>query len=450
MLKYKVLRCLFVLVCLRGLIVSMSERYGLVNNGLVVFDDSTGLIEDVRRWDERDLVKCDLVEGDEHSIVMPGLINTHTHAPMLLLQGLGADLTGFDWLRRIWCVEGLLKPEHIYLSAKASMLLMLENGITAFADHYFYEEEVAKAAEELGVRGVLAKSVIEYSEHAPKHTIEESVSFATNYNRVASDRIRTMIGVHAMYSCSTETLLKAVESSEKYGIRIHMHFSESLHELEYIKSKYGVTPTSLARRLGILETKPLLAHATYLSDEDIKTLSKNEVYVTYSPFTIMSWGQDIARVSELIEGGVTVSLATDGPVTDGDLSLFKQMKLAIAAQSSRYRMPTKLHPKEVLEMVTKKAAKSLGIADLVGVLEPGKKADIVVLKPPKTRVVGLYDDPYTTIVYNLGDESVSDVYVDGRKKISDKAPLGIDLENLREKLTDTRIELLSEAAICGK
>lgn len=438
------------LVCLRGLIVSMSERYGLVNNGLVVFDDSTGLIEDVRRWDERDLVKCDLVEGDEHSIVMPGLINTHTHAPMLLLQGLGADLTGFDWLRRIWCVEGLLKPEHIYLSAKASMLLMLENGITAFADHYFYEEEVAKAAEELGVRGVLAKSVIEYSEHAPKHTIEESVSFATNYNRVASDRIRTMIGVHAMYSCSTETLLKAVESSEKYGIRIHMHFSESLHELEYIKSKYGVTPTSLARRLGILETKPLLAHATYLSDEDIKTLSKNEVYVTYSPFTIMSWGQDIARVSELIEGGVTVSLATDGPVTDGDLSLFKQMKLAIAAQSSRYRMPTKLHPKEVLEMVTKKAAKSLGIADLVGVLEPGKKADIVVLKPPKTRVVGLYDDPYTTIVYNLGDESVSDVYVDGRKKISDKALLGIDLENLREKLTDTRIELLSEAAICGK
>jgi len=428
----------------------MSERYGLVNNGLVVFDDSTGLIEDVRRWDERDLVKCDLVEGDEHSIVMPGLINTHTHAPMLLLQGLGADLTGFDWLRRIWCVEGLLKPEHIYLSAKASMLLMLENGITAFADHYFYEEEVAKAAEELGVRGVLAKSVIEYSEHAPKHTIEESVSFATNYNRVASDRIRTMIGVHAMYSCSTETLLKAVESSEKYGIRIHMHFSESLHELEYIKSKYGVTPTSLARRLGILETKPLLAHATYLSDEDIKTLSKNEVYVTYSPFTIMSWGQDIARVSELIEGGVTVSLATDGPVTDGDLSLFKQMKLAIAAQSSRYRMPTKLHPKEVLEMVTKKAAKSLGIADLVGVLEPGKKADIVVLKPPKTRVVGLYDDPYTTIVYNLGDESVSDVYVDGKKKISDKAPLGIDLENLREKLTDTRIELLSEAAICGK
>lgn len=439
------------IVCLRGFILSMSEKYGLIDDGLVVFDDSTGLIEDVKRWSERGSVRCDLVEGDEHSVVMPGLINTHTHAPMLLLQGLGAGLTGFDWLRRIWCVEGLLRPEHIYVSAKASILLMLENGITTFADHYFYEEEVVRAVEELGVRGVLAKSVVEYSEHAPKHTIEESVSFAINFNKVAGDRIRTMIGVHAMYSCSTETLLKAVEAAEKYGVRIHMHFSESLHELEYVKSKYGVTPASLARRLGILKTKPLLAHATYLNDEDIKTLSEHEVYVTYSPFTIMSWGQGIARVSELIDEGVTVSLATDGPVTDGDLSLFKQMKLAIAAQSSRYQTPIKLRPKEVLEMVTKKAAKSLGIDDLVGVLEPGKKADIVVLKPPKTRVVGLYDDPYTTIVYNLGDESVNDVYVDGKKIISGKAPLRVDAEGLHKQLTSIRGRLLSEAiAACGK
>ncbi len=433
------------LVCLRGLIVSMSEKYGLVKDGLLVFDDSTGLIVDVRRWDERNSIRCDLIEGNEHSVVMPGLINTHTHAPMFLLQGLGAGLTGFDWLRRIWCVEALLRPEHIYVSAKASILLMLENGITTFADHYFYEEKVAKAVEELGVRAVLAKSVIEYSEHAPKHTIEESVSFAINFNKVAGDRIRTMIGVHAMYSCSTETLLKAVEAAEKYGIRVHMHFSESLHELEYVKNKHGVTPTGLARSLGILRTKPLLAHATYLSDEDIKILSEHKVYVAYSPFTIMSWGQDIARISELIEEGITVSLATDGPVTDGDLSLFKQMKLAIAAQSSYYRTPTKLHPKEVLEMTTKKAAESLGIEDLVGVLEPGKRADIVVLKPLKIRAASLYDDPYTTIVYNLGDESVSDVYVNGKKIISNKAPLRMDVEDLHKQLASIRAELFSKA-----
>ncbi len=438
------------LVCLRGFIISMSETYGLVNDGLVVFDDTTGLIEDVVEWDERDSVKCDLIEGNEYALVMPGLINTHTHVPMLILQGLGAGLTGFDWLRKIWCVEGLLRPEHVYISAKASILLMLENGITTFADHYFYEEEVVRAVEELGVRGVLAKTVIEYSEHAPKHSIEDSINFAMRFRGIANDRVRTMLGVHAMYSCGTETLLKAVEYSQKYGVRIHMHFSESLHELEYVRDKYGRTPTSLAEELGILKTKPLLAHATYLSNEDIETLSKHKVYVAYSPFTIMSWGQDIARVSDLVEKGVTVSLATDGPVTDGDLSLFKQMKLAIAAQSSRYKTPIKLQPREVLEMVTKKAAESLGIDDLVGILEPGKKADIIVLKPPKTRLVGLRDNPFTTVVFNLGDESVNDVYVDGKKIISNKTLLRINIEKLHKQLVDTRTKLFEEAIVCDR
>ena len=432
------------LICLRGFIVTMSEKYGLINNGLLVFDESTGLIEEIKSWDERVSVKCDVIEGSEYTIVMPGLINTHTHAPMLVLQGLGAGLTGFDWLRKIWLAESLLKPEHIYVSAKASILLMLGNGITTFADHYFYEEEVAKAVEELGVRGVLAKAVVEYSEYAPKHTIEDSLSFAIRYNELASGKVRTMIGVHAMYSCSTETLLKAVEFYERHGIRIHMHFSESLHELEYIRSRYGVTPTKLAKELGILKTKPLLAHATYLSDEDIKILSDHEVYVAYSPFTIMSWGQDIARVSELVGNGITVSLATDGPVTDGDLSIFKQMKLAIAAQSSRYRTPTKLQPKEVLEMVTKKAAKSLGIEDIVGFLEPGMRADVIVLRPHKTKLVSLLDDPYGTIVYNLGDESVSDVYVDGRKILSNKTPVRVELEGLHQQILSIRAELFEE------
>lgn len=438
------------LVCLRGFVVSMSDRNGLVDDGLVAFDDTTGLIEEVVRWDERGSVRCDVIEGDKYAIVMPGLINTHTHAPMLILQGLGAGLTGFDWLRRVWCVEGLLKPEHIYVSAKASILLMLGNGITTFADHYFYEEEVVKAVEELGARGVLAKTVIEYSEHAPKHTIEDSINFAIKFNGAARGRVKTMLGVHAMYSCSAETLLRAAELSKRHGIRIHMHFSESLHELEYIRREYATTPTGLAKRLGILEAKPLLAHAVYLSHEDIDTLSEHEVYIAYSPFTIMSWGQDIARVGDLVERGVMVSLATDGPVTDGDLSLFKQMKLAIAAQSSRYRTPVRLRPKEVLEMATKKAARSLGVEDLVGALEPGKKADIVVLKPAKAKLIGLRDDPYTTIVYNLGDESVNDVYVDGKKVVSNKALPGIDVERLYEQLVDARAKLFEVARECER
>lgn len=436
------------LICIRGFIISMSERLGVLRDGLISFSDKTGYIEDVVEWDERSRVKCDVVEGDGYSIVIPGLINAHTHAPMYILQGLGAGLTGFDWLKKIWCIESFLKPRHVYLSTKASILTMLENGITAFADHYFHEEEVVRAVEETGVRGVLAKTTIDYSEHAPRHTIEESIEFARRFHNTLGGRVRTMIGVHALYSCSVETVSKAIESYWNHGLRIHMHFSESLHEIKYIREKYNTTPTELASRLGLLEAKPLLAHATYLSNRDIEILSGFKVYIAYSPFTIMNWGQGIARVGELMEKGLSISLATDGPVTDGDLSLFKQMKLTMATQSSRYKTPMKLKPREVLEMATRRAAEALGIDDLVGVLKPGMKADIVVLKPPKLRLIGLHDDPYATVVYNLGDESVSDVYVDGRKLVSNRVPLNIDIDKLREQLIDNRSRLLEEADIC--
>ncbi|MEM0482561.1 MAG: amidohydrolase family protein, partial [Nitrososphaerota archaeon] len=348
--------------------------------------------------------------------------------------------------KRIWWLESFLKPEHIYLSAKAAILLMAKNGITTFADHYFYEEEVARAVDETGVRGVLAKAVVDYSEHAPKHTIEDSVEFARRFNNEAGGRIKTMIGVHSMYSCSIETLEKAVQYSEETGLRIHMHFAESSHEIEYLKSRYGVTPAQLALQLGIMRTKPLLAHATYLTDGDIEYLAGHEVYVAYSPFTIMNWGQGVARVGELINRGVTVSLATDGPVTDGDLSLFKQMKVAMAAQSSRYSTPTKLSPNTVLEMATKNAAKSLGLQEQLGSLEPGLRADIIVLKPDKIKAIGLLEDPYTTVVYNLSEESISDVYVDGRKIVSNGRFTGIDQRKLYKQLLKLRKKLLDEAA----
>lgn len=434
------------IIGLRGMLLTMSERYGIVNDGLVVFDDSDGVIEGVVKWGERLKYRCDVVEGGRGSIILPGFINTHTHVPMLILQGAGAGLTGFDWLKRIWWLESFLKPEHIYLSAKAAILLMAKNGITTFADHYFYEEEVARAVDETGVRGVLAKAVVDYSEHAPKHTIEDSVEFARRFNNEAGGRIKTMIGVHSMYSCSIETLEKAVQYSEETGLRIHMHFAESSHEIEYLKSRYGVTPAQLALQLGIMRTKPLLAHATYLTDGDIEYLAGHEVYVAYSPFTIMNWGQGVARVGELINRGVTVSLATDGPVTDGDLSLFKQMKVAMAAQSSRYSTPTKLSPNTVLEMATKNAAKSLGLQEQLGSLEPGLRADIIVLKPDKIKAIGLLEDPYTTVVYNLSEESISDVYVDGRKIVSNGRFTGIDQRKLYKQLLKLRKKLLDEAA----
>lgn len=433
------------IICIKGLVLTMDERGTVLPKGLIVFDDVEGVIADVNKEGDLEKYKCDIVEGGDNYVVMPGLINTHTHIPMIVLQGSAPGLTGFNWLKRVWFLEGLLKPRDIYLSAKMAMVLMLENGVTTFSDHYFYEEEVAKAVEEMGMRAVLAKSVIEFSEHAPKHSVKDSVNFAVKYVNAAGGRVSTMIGVHALYSCSFETLREAVEASLSTNIRIHMHFSESLHEVKHVKEKYGTTPAELAERVGLMGTRPLLAHATYLTDGDLEILGKYKPGVAYSPFTIMSWGQGIARIHELLERGVYVSLATDGPVTSGDLCLFKEMKLAVAAQSSLYKYPSRIAPRGVLEMATRTAALNLGLESKVGSLEPGKRADILVLKPRPSKSIGLRDDPYHVVVYNLGCESVYAVYVDGKKLVDKGSVVGVNVERLYEEVLDVRERIMNEA-----
>jgi 5-methylthioadenosine/S-adenosylhomocysteine deaminase len=420
----------------------MSARRELVEDGLVVVDDSSGRIVAVDAFENRSRYFCDEVYGGRDFIILPGFINTHTHVPMIILQGVGAGLTGFDWLRTIWLVESRLRPHYVYLASKLAIALLLENGVTTFADHYFYEEEVARAVEETGVRAVLAKTVIELSDYAPRHTLEDSVNFAIRYNGAAEGRVSCMIGVHALYSCTLETLEKATDYSKSTGLRIHMHFAESLHEVEYVAKNYSTTPTKLAEKVGILQSNPLLAHAVYLNNEDLEVLAKYKPCVAYSPFTIMSWGQGIARVREMLDRDITVSIATDGPVTDGDFSIFKQIKLALAAQSSRYQTPHAIASRELLKMATIDAAKCLGIDHLVGSIEPGKHADIVVLKPNKTRLVGLHDDPYSTVVMNIDASSVYMTMVNGKILYHAGVFKTIDIESAYKEVVDERKKLI--------
>ncbi len=431
-------------ICIKGLVVSMSNRYGVIYNGAIVIDGVKGVIVDIGDESILNEYICDYIEGGKGYVILPGFINTHTHIPMIVLQGFATVSTGFDWLKTIWFLEGLLRPRDIYVASKMGIVTMLENGITTFSDHYFYEEEVARAVEELGIRAVLAKSVIDYSEYVPRHTIDDSARFALRYRGSAEGRITTMLGVHALYSCSEDTLRKAVEYSLENDIRIHMHFSESLHEIEYIRNRYSSTPTEFAERIALLKTRPLLAHATYLSDKDIEILSRYELHIAYSPFTIMSWGQDIARILELLEKNINVALATNGPVTSGDMCLFKEMKIALAAQSSKYRRPIAISPKNILEMTTNRAAIALGLGDLVGSLEPGKKADILILKMRLSRSIGLYDDPYHAIVYNMDCRDIYSVYVNGRKLVEYGKAIGVDIDRLYSEVYEIRERLLEE------
>ncbi|RLG73993.1 MAG: hypothetical protein DRO23_07780 [Thermoprotei archaeon] len=417
-----------VIYALKGIIVTMDHK-GVIFDGVVIIDSDSGLIIDIGKSDIIKEHKPEIIIGDKNSIVMPGLINTHTHSPMSILRGLVSNISGFRWLKRVWKIEGMLKPSDVYMGSLMSIVCMVKSGTTTFADHYFYAEEIAKAVEEAGIRAVIAKTVIEYSEYAPKHNLKDSVSFAIRYHGKADGRILTMIGVHSIYSCSLETVKEAIEYSKVHDKPIHIHLAESRDEIKYVQGKYGTTPIKLAEKIGLLKVKPLIAHAAYVGSEEIPLLAKYQVKVAYAPFTKMRGGQEIAPVVEMLEAGVEVSLATDGPLSSGDLDMFKEMKFMLAAQNYRYSSPSALEPKEVIKAATINAAKNLGLDRRIGSIREGKVADIIVLKPDPFKVMPI-TDIYYTIVYSLCSSDVDTVFINGKPVMMHRKILTVNEKNI--------------------
>jgi len=411
---------------LRGIVVTMEDGR-ILRDGAVIIDSEEGVIVEVGSPKLIEEYKPEITLGGEHSIVMPGLINTHTHSPMSILRGMVLGVSGSEWLKRVWRIEGYLKPEDVYVGTLLSICCMIRSGTTTFADHYFYAEEIARAVKESGIRAVIAKTTIEYSDSAPKHSLKDVVEFALNFRGEADGRISTMIGVHSLYSCSLETVKEAIDKSVEHNIPIHIHLAESIDEIKYIKEKYSTTPIKLADEIGLLKSKPLIAHAAYVQSAEIPHLAKHSVKVAYAPFTKMRGGQEIAPIVDMIRAGISVSLATDGPLSNGDLDMFKEMKFMLAAQNARYRSPAAIMPEDVVKAATINAARNLGLDTITGSLKRGKRADVIVLSPSMPKVWPL-TDIYYTIVYSLCSNDVASVFVDGKPLMVNNMLLTVDEE----------------------
>ena len=427
----------------RGTVVTMDEGLGVVRDGVVVVDPSRGVVVDVGPPSLIGDYGLDPVYGGPGRVVMPGLINTHTHSPMSILRGFVSGVSGLKWLRAVWGVESLLKPRHVYVGAVLSIASMIRSGTTAFADHYFYAEEVGRAVVESGVRGVLAKAVVELPEGPPKHDLRDSVAFATTWAGRGGGRVSTMIGIHSLYTCRAETVSEAVEESLSRGVPIHMHLSESRDELVVVRGRYGTTPIKLADRLGVLRVRHLLAHVAYVTDEaELDALGRWGARVAYAPFTKMRGGQVIAPVVEMVGRGASVSLATDGPLSCGDLDMFREMKFMLAAQNLRYGDPSAITPLDALRAATTVAAGNLGLEG-VGVLRGGSRADLIVVRAWSPKAVPV-TDVYYTLVYSLSGCDVETVIVDGRPLMVNGELLTIDEEAVVREAVKVSEELWGE------
>lgn len=417
----------------------------IVRNGAVIIDSQRGTIVSV--GDEAILREYgpEAVYGNKRYIVMPGLVNTHSHVAMTLFRGFPGTVSGFKWLRGIWELERALRPRHVYAGALLGLAHAIKSGVTTIADHYYFAEETAKAALKLNARVVLARTFMDLVEGPPGHgDLESSLRFAIEF-KDHSDLIRTMLGPHSLYTCSWDSLIKTAEESLDKNIRVHIHLSESRDELDYIRSKYKTTSIRLANSLRLLDNFPLIAHATYVSDDEIEMLTRKPVGIAYAPFTKMRGGQDISPIVELQKRGAKIGLATDGPTSVYSLDMFREMRMLLSAQNYKKGSPDAMKPEEALYIATLGGARALGLEDKIGSIEPGKLADIIVLSPDSLKIHP-FTNPIQAAVYTFNPEDVKYVFINGELVVDRGKLTKVNEEDIIKEFDRALHELKSEVS----
>jgi 5-methylthioadenosine/S-adenosylhomocysteine deaminase len=385
---------------------------------------------------------ADVVLEARKKLVMPGLVNAHTHLSMSLLRGHAEDLPLRRWLEeKIWPVERRLKPHHVYAGALLGCLEMIKSGTTCFSDMYFHMGEVARAVRESGLRASLSYGIIELGD--PERRKAE-LNRAAELLKERSERIEVMLGPHAPYTCSDECLLQVKELSERYGVGIHIHLSETKEEVVESIKRTGKPPVLHLEEIGFLGPRVLAAHCVHVSGEEIKRLAKHGVKVVHNPASNLKLASGVAPVREMLDEGVEVALGTDGPASNNTLDMFREMKLCALLQKWKSGDPSRMRAEEVLKMATVGGARALGIEG-IGEIGPGRKADLILLDLNSPHLAPL-PKTVSNIVYSAVGFDVDTVIVDGKILMRNRKVLTLSEEEVMRRAEEAAEELLSDVS----
>lgn len=419
-----------------GTIVTVNRDFDVINDGLICIKDGKIEIVSSRPANYIPSGAKDIIDA-KGGIIMPGLVNTHTHLPMTLLRGIADDLPLFDWLNRyIFPLEAkYMNPENVKLGSLLGCAEMLLSGITTCCDGYFHEDTVAQAALESGIRGVLGQGVIDFPAPGipdPADNIKTAARFAEKWQN-ASSLIRPSVFCHSPYTCSEETLKKTKQITRSNNLLFQIHTSETKNEFDMIMSRHGVSPVKYLERIGILDEMTLLVHAVWVDEEDIRIISGQGSKISHNPQSNMKLASGIAPVPEFLNNEITVGLGTDGCASNNDPDLFKEMDVAAKIHKANLLDPTVMDAKTVLQMATIKGAKAIGLGDETGSIEKGKQADIIIIDTDSPHLIPMYN-PVSHIVYSATGSDVRDVLVSGKITVRDKKILSLNIDDIMGKV----------------
>jgi 5-methylthioadenosine/S-adenosylhomocysteine deaminase len=419
-----------------GTVITMNSDLDIIDDGvLCIKNDKLAKIEP--RKNHAPLHEGEKIIDARGGIIMPGLVNTHTHLPMALFRGLADDLPLSKWLNEyIFPAEANhIHPESVRIGALLSSAEMLLSGTTTCCDGYFHEDHVAAAVNEIGMRAILGQGVIDFPAPGvpkPEDNVNYAIKFIQKWENISS-LITPSIFCHSPYTCSEATLTKAKDAADTKGVLFQIHAAETKDEYVLIQTKHHTTPIKYLDKIGIIDQNTLLVHTVWLDDDDIEIIAKRGASVSHNPESNMKLASGIAPVPALLKAGVTVGLGTDGCASNNNLDLFSEMDTAAKLHKVNAMDPTLMNAVTVLKMATIEGSRALGLQDITGSLEIGKKADIIIIDTHKPHLAPVYN-PVSHMVYAAQGSDVQDVIVNGRILIKDRKLLTVDVEDIIEKV----------------
>jgi 5-methylthioadenosine/S-adenosylhomocysteine deaminase len=417
---------------INAIVLTMDEEYNLFNPGAVaVQGDSIIAVGDSKAL-QAEYAAAETVDC-AGKVLMPGLVNAHTHVPMTLLRGLADDLRLDVWLMGYMMpVEReFVSPDFVTLGTSLACAEMIRSGVTSFADMYYFEEDIAKATAKAGMRAVCSQSVMKFPT-PDAHSFEESLEYSRDFIQrwKGHPLIVPSVAPHAPYTCTPEIIKATALLAAEFDIPLHTHLSETALEVENMRNEHGMPVIPYVKKQGLFEAKVLAAHCVHIDKGEMRTLMHLGAGVAHNPSSNLKLASGVAPIKQMLETGLNVGIGTDGPASNNDLDMFEEIRLAALLAKGFSNDPTALPARMILSMATRIGAQAIHIGHLTGSLVPGKRADIILVDlSPVHNSPRFERDPngvYAQIIYASKASDVTDVMINGKFVLRAKNLLSLD------------------------
>jgi len=420
-----------------GRILTSDENDSIIHNGSIAIDGDTivsvGSSDDIEaHFSGRRTIDAD------NCLVMPGLINSHTHATMTCFRGIADDIPLMDWLNNyIFPAEARnLDPELAYWGSMLACAEMIRSGTTTFCDMYIFEDETALAASRAGIRCLVGEGLFDFPSPNAKTPAEGLAYTRMLIEKWADDPlINIMVEPHSLYTCSRELIRDAKALADEYNLPLATHFLENKAEAKQLKKKFGTRATAFLRDIGCLDERFFAFHCVCMDEEDIKIFADHGCKVVHNPESNMKLASGVAPISRMLEQGITVGLGTDGCASNNNLDMFGEMSTAAKLEKVKELDPTVMSAKTVVKMATRDGARVLGMENITGALKEGMKADIIIIDLNKPHLTPLYNE-YSHLVYAAGGSDVETVIINGRIVMEENRLLTINENEAMERVRE--------------